>query len=278
MQEEREIIMKRIKELAESGEITRILAWERGLFENDVTPMFFDALDADKVEISDFCVQNLSKILACKPYNGKNLVLLKPCDSRAFDLLVRENKIERESVYALGVSCKGMSEIFDKCKKCKNKCHTACDELIGDCDPKEEHDDFDDVKEIEKLSPTQRYEFWQNELSRCIRCNACRDICPVCTCEKCVFVNTASGVESKTQTGSDDDKLYHIIRAYHVAGRCVDCNECSRVCPEHIPLYLLNRKLVKDINTFWGENEGLTQYKPDDIEPDAALERSGTNA
>jgi ferredoxin len=47
--------------------------------------------------------------------------------------------------------------------------------------------------------------------------------------------------------------MFHIIRAYHVAGRCTDCGECSRVCPEHIPLHLLNRKFIKDFNDLYGE-------------------------
>ncbi|URW87892.1 4Fe-4S dicluster domain-containing protein [Blautia wexlerae] len=29
--------------------------------------------------------------------------------------------------------------------------------------------------------------------------------------------------------------MFHIIRAFHVAGRCTDCGECDRVCPQGIP-------------------------------------------
>ena len=47
--------------------------------------------------------------------------------------------------------------------------------------------------------------------------------------------------------------MFHIIRAFHVAGRCTDCGECSRVYPQGIPLYLLNRKYIKDINEIYGE-------------------------
>ncbi len=144
----------------------------------------------------------------------------------------------------------------DRCRHCKGKKHVAFDELIGEeCEENDENASgrFEGVAELEAMTSEQRYFFWQNELSRCIRCNACRDVCPACTCEKCVFDNPKSGVENKAASDSFEEKLFHIIRAFHVAGRCTDCGECSRVCPQHIPLHLLNRKFISDINGLYGE-------------------------
>ena len=113
-------------------------------------------------------------------------------------------------------------------------------------------------------------------MSRCIRCNACRNVCPACTCEKCVFDNPISGAENKAAYNDFEESMFHIIRAYHVAGRCTDCGECSRVCPQHIPLHLLNRKFIKDIDILYGdymagsevvERGPLVSYKENDIEP-----------
>ena len=70
--------------------------------------------------------------------------------------------------------------------------------------------------------------------------------------------------------------MFHIIRAFHVAGRCTDCGECSRVCPQGIPLHLLNRKFIKDIDAQYGEYQAgetaegktpLTSYTESDAEP-----------
>jgi len=45
-----------------------------------------------------------------------------------------------------------------------------------------------------------------------------------------------------------------------MAGRCVECGECERVCPVNIPLMLVNRKLIKDVNEFFGPYEAGMEY------------------
>ena len=81
-----------------------------------------------------------------------------------------------------------------------------------------------------------------------------------------------------------EENMFHIIRAFHVAGRCTDCGECSRVCPQHIPLHLLNRKFIKDIDEFYGEFQAgedaetvgpLTAYTQEDCEPSIVMEKGG---
>ena len=134
------------------------------------------------------------------------------------------------------------------------------------------------------MTPDERFDFWRGELSRCIRCNACRNVCPACSCLTCVFDNPKSGVDSKANTDDFEENLFHIIRAFHVAGRCTDCGECTRVCPQNIPLHLLNRKFIKDINELYGEYQAgadielgmpLTSYTKQDAEPSVVYERGG---
>jgi ferredoxin len=143
-------------------------------------------------------------------------------------------------------------------------------------------DRFDLVKQIEAMTTEERFKFWQGELSKCIRCNACRNVCPACSCTKCVFDNDNSGVASKANADAIEEQLFHIIRAFHVTGRCTDCGECSRVCPQNIPLHLLNRKFIKDINTFYGDYQAgeevgsrapLVNYTKEDIEPCDAVKK-----
>jgi len=176
---------------------------------------------------------------------------------------------------------------LEKCASCKSKKHVAYDELMGEEGEILNSTRFDEVARLEEMTPDERFAFWQGELSKCIRCNACRNVCPACTCEVCVFNNPESGVESKAPVNEFEEKMFHIIRAFHVAGRCTDCGECSRVCPQNIPLHLLNRKLIKDMNECYGEycagaevgqRAPLVDYTLDDMEAGEVLERSGENA
>ena len=126
------------------------------------------------------------------------------------------------------------------------------------------------------MSPEEKFAFFQAELSKCIRCNACRNVCPACSCRKCVFDSTKFDSAQKANATSFEEKMFHIIRAFHVAGRCTDCGECSRVCPQGIPLHLFNRKFIKDINELYGDFQAgadidtkgpLTNFRLDDCEP-----------
>ena len=242
---------------------------------------------------NDFCADNLSKYLIKESEKeGKVLAFLKPCDTYSFNQLETEHKLHRENIYVIGIPSYGKADIeklrargidgitdienengtlkittiygeetvpayevmLDKCLACKSKKHVVYDELIGeDGDVVPDSGRFDLVEKLDRMRAKERFEFWRGELSRCIRCNACRNVCPACTCEKCVFDNPASGVQNRGARDSFEENMFHIIRAYHVAGRCTDCGECSRVCPEHIPLHLLNRKFIKDFNDLYGE-------------------------
>lgn len=269
----------------------------------------------------DFTQANLSKYLIKESRkDGKILAFLKPCDTYSFNQLLNEHRIIRENVYVIGIpggpkldvekiKAKGVNgitgvskdgftlkietlygtetmpfyeAISEKCSNCKSKLHVEYDELIGDEGTILNSKRFEMVEKLENMTAQERYDFWQGELSKCIRCNACRNVCPACTCENCVFDNPKSGIAQKAAADSFEEQMYHIIRAFHVAGRCTDCGECTRVCPVNIPLHLLNRKFIKDINCFYGEFQAgadrttkcpLTDYDVNDCEPSIVHER-----
>ena len=172
--------------------------------------------------------------------------------------------------------------MLERCHVCKGKDHVVFDEQMGESADTVDAERFAEVEKIEAMSPEEKFAFFQAELSKCIRCNACRNVCPACSCRKCVFDSTKFDSAQKANTTSFEEKMFHIIRAFHVAGRCTDCGECSRVCPQGIPLHLFNRKFIKDINTFYGDYQAgedieaqapLTDFTFEDREPGQFAER-----
>ena len=166
--------------------------------------------------------------------------------------------------------------MLERCHVCKGKDHMVYDELLGESTDTKDADRFAEVEKIEAMSPEEKFAYFQSELSKCIRCNACRNVCPACSCRKCVFDSDKFDSAQKANVDSFEEKMFHIIRAFHVAGRCTDCGECSRVCPQGIPLHLFNRKFIKDIDEFYGEYQAgadaeskgpLTSFTFGDVEP-----------
>ena len=166
--------------------------------------------------------------------------------------------------------------MLERCHVCKGKEHMIYDELLGESKDTKDAERFAEVARIEAMSPEEKFTFFRNELGKCIRCNACRNVCPACSCRRCVFDSNKFDSAQKANTDSFEEKMFHIIRAFHVAGRCTDCGECSRVCPQGIPLHLFNRKFIKDINELYGEYQAgadieakapLTSFTFDDAEP-----------
>jgi Na+-translocating ferredoxin:NAD+ oxidoreductase RnfC subunit len=254
----------------------------------------------------------------------KTAAFLKPCETLSVNQMLKDNQISKENVVIIGVGCAGMFDVnklkaqgikgileieegeslltvktlygdnqvdkkdilLEKCLACKNSEHAVYDELLGETPEsfKPEYDRFLEVAEIEAMSASEKFDFWQSHLSKCIRCNACRNTCPACSCVQCIFDDKNSGMDSKANSDSFEEQLFHIVRAYHVAGRCSDCGECSRVCPQNIPLHLINRKFIKDINKYYGDYQAgadvdekapLLTFKLDDFEPTLTAKAKG---
>ncbi len=218
---------------------------------------------------------------------GNVAVVVKGCDSRSVNRLLTDNQIDRDKVVVLGVPCpgqldwhlvaatvnpaaklKGISDdgesftvktdagdykfdkkesMLHKCLVCENPNPIVSDMTVGKEQPVKNYENrFAEVTALEQLGTEEKSKYWDKQFSRCLRCYACRNVCTVCTCRTCVFDQMQPMWVSKRNNLSENTS-FHLIRAFHVAGRCVDCGECDRVCPVDIPLRKLNQKILKDL-------------------------------
>jgi len=166
--------------------------------------------------------------------------------------------------------------LADRCLECKANFPVIYDVLIGEKTQRDGEKPFKALEKIESLSQEEKWNFWKEELSKCIRCYACRSVCPMCYCDECVvdtinFAVTAdTSAEEKAQKikwidkspVSSENFVYHLVRAIHLAGRCVDCGECERACPLEIPLRLLNKKMEKEAKELFGYEVGMDPTQP----------------
>ncbi len=279
------------KELLESGEATVVIGWEKGTMPYNSTPvMIRSAAEVDKLIWDEYCQQNLSPYLIDFIYTeDKVAIFAKGCDTRAYNRLIQDKRITADKCIIIGVPCSGMKNakaaarlpegaevpMANACKECRYPNPVVFDRKIGqDVTPWCTEKNFADVEAIEAMGQDEKAAFWQSQYSKCIRCYACRNICPACNCTNCIFDQSASGWQSKDINASENE-FYGVTRAFHVAGRCIECGQCEMVCPSDIPIILMNKKFIKDIDTLFGayeagiETEGptpLSHYEVSDPE------------
>ncbi|MCU7497227.1 MAG: Fe-S oxidoreductase [Ignavibacteria bacterium] len=277
-------VKKLAGELLESGKVSAVVGYAEGTLKGRVqTFIARKASETEKFIFNQNCANNLAVYLT-KSYNiisaGKPVaVFLKPCDIKSVTALIQEHQLKREDIFIIGLSCQGVlndSGPAGKCRACSMHNPQYYDALIGGVVEEKEPevtDPFARVKEIESMTTSECWEFWMKEFDKCVRCYACRQACPLCYCEQCIVDKTRPRwIESSAHPIGNLG--WHLIRAFHLAGRCIGCGECERVCHQNIPLSLLNMKMSKEIFDLYGYTAGmdegakppLTEFKMEDNE------------
>jgi len=297
------------KGLLENKKVDIIIGFKKGTMPMMNEPCLIKSpKDVEKLVWDSNCGINLANYLPDK--KERIGIIAKGCDSRNIVTHIIENKIKREQLVIIGVPCSGMidknkiasmfkgeikqvteqngnvitkGESFEEtlkksdvlqqnCSVCIHRNPVIYDELVADLvEEQKDVDQYGDVRKIEAMPPEEKWNYFDDLLSACIRCYACRNACPLCYCPTC-FVD-----ESRPQwVGKSDDSIdtrtFHFLRAYHCAGRCTDCGACERACPVGINMRTFTRKLEKDCFEQYGWEAGLSlderppldTYRPED--------------
>ena len=276
-------LRQRAAELLESGQVVAVIGWEKGRFSNQTTPCFIDdASQVDRLIYNRHCVNALGKYVL--DYRNKGTVALctRGCESRAVNRMIEDNQLKREDVYLLGLPCEGMvyradeSQMLKKCAECRHQAPVVYDEMRAEAAP-----DRTPARPLRHgrapgehvaRDPRGRVPRHLQQVHPLLRPAA---TCAVLHRAKDSLRGPAACRLAGQAEQPEREPLLRADRAFHISDRCIECGECERVCPMDLPLMLINRKLIEDMNDLFGEFESgmdtnnadvLRNYKLDDVE------------
>jgi len=169
-------------------------------------------------------------------------IVARACDERAYIEMAKRNQIDPNRLYIIGFAC--TAEDAQECycgEPYPKHLSVGTPPAAGPTNPL--------VARYDSMSLAERRAFWKQQFAKCIKCYGCRNICPECFCEACAMED-AAWVEPGLL--SPPFPTFHMIRAMHMASRCVACRECERTCPAHIPLTVLYGLMRRDIGDLLG--------------------------
>jgi ferredoxin len=255
---------------------------------------------AKELVLNGLCGNNLATYLTDRPAAERIGIVCRNCESRAVRTLVIEKQRRRDHLYIIGVPCQGVFDpakilakvgedllwikeadqsvvagtpageiridrrklLHDACLRCRFPHPVGADIVMGEPPaPKGPPTGPDPVAAFAAQEAEIRHAFFTNETSRCIRCYACRDACPMCYCNQC-FVDHTAPRWIETSNSPAGTQAWHLIRAFHQTGRCVSCGACERACPMHIRMTYLTDKLNRHVEETYGFVAGEDDEQP----------------
>jgi ferredoxin len=261
-------------DLLTRDQVTCVIGYEKGTF-GRIRPAFIrEPAAATRLVWTEECTHNLVVYLRATlaRENGPVAIVVKPCDSRAINVLIGEGSLTREAVYVIGVVCQGVREgagfravhpdapLQARCQQCVTHTPVVYDTVVGEADTAAAACPSSPslLEQLKGLDAAERAAFWLEQFDRCLRCYACRQACPLCNCPTCLYERD-DALWIGMGTGAKEARTFHLGRALHLAGRCVGCNECERVCPMNIPIGLLNQRLAQEMDALFNHQAGSSE-------------------
>lgn len=222
----------------EDGRISPFLATQDNLAELELLTLEDERYPMGKV---------LTRISARHP-DKKLGVMVRGCDERAIIELAKANQLNMENLVKFGVACS--RQLAEKCR-----CATPYPTQIDAGDKSEGVTNEELMSRIKEMATDERLSFWLEQFGKCIKCFGCRNICPVCYCKECALEDRLLVPGGRVPP---DTPVFHLIKAYHMMGRCIDCGMCEQTCPMNIPLRTIYRKMGEVMAEMFSYSPGKT--------------------
>lgn len=259
-------LIKRSKELIESSAVKVVIGYCQGSG-NKTRALFVEKPeDADKLIFDSRCIQNLATYITKKEIKSKGKIAIAATlpVMRSIIQLASEFQVSDAEILVLGLTPDSKMIEFASLAELEKYIHQF------ELDIDERNKEL--LAKIEGMTQEERWQFWVKELEPCFKCYACRAACPMCYCHRCtVDFNQPQWIPvPATEIGNIE---WHLMRAIHLTGRCIDCDACYNACPLAIPVNLLTKKTIVDAKANFGGYQPalkgdhlMSTYKPDDKE------------
>ena len=262
-----------VKELLANGSIKMAIGYRPGSTSDRRRPLFIrTSEEADQLVLDSTCITNLSGYLVTEGLlsDEKRVgIFLRPEGIRSINILAAEYQLNVDQIIIFGFDFTGR-EVRALQGQTTGDFSALLSE-IRENPPLATKEPL--LERIEKMNAKERFDFWQQEFSRCIKCYACRQACPMCYCRRCIVdSNQPQWVNTSSHTLGNFE--WNVVRAFHLSGRCVQCGNCDRACPVNIPLRLINQRMAKEVIDGFDHFAGLSptqepvlaSFKKDDTE------------
>lgn len=260
-------LITKAKQLLDDGTLQVFIGYGKGT--SGKIRAFFarNSKQAEELIFTNACTQNLAGYLLKDEVKhlGKRGILANDSALRSMMQLASEFQFKDGEVYVLHVSPDGkLTEMPD---------FQSIEKYLETTDTGITSAEQELISKLEAMTFDERWKFWNDEFDKCIKCYACRAACPMCYCHRCTTdVNQPQWIPIASHELGNLD--YHLMRAMHLAGRCVNCGECALACPMDIPLNLLTYQLIEPIKLNFDATAGmkhdavyaLSTFNPNDKE------------